>query len=70
VVHLFGQWPRRRSGSQGGRALFDVDRFIADCRAAVAPDSSHRAAREVPARAETLTERPYGRDRMMLRFAR
>ena len=27
--------------------MFDLDRFIADCRAAVREDSTHKAAREV-----------------------
>jgi len=31
--------------------MFDLDRFIADCRDAVAGDSSHKAARDVVARA-------------------
>jgi predicted metal-dependent enzyme (double-stranded beta helix superfamily) len=31
--------------------MFDVERFIADCEAAVAEDDSHKAAREVVARA-------------------
>src|SRR5271156_3751905 len=31
--------------------MFDLDRFIADCRAAVAEDASHKAVREVVARA-------------------
>jgi predicted metal-dependent enzyme (double-stranded beta helix superfamily) len=31
--------------------MFDLDRFIADCRSAVAADSSHKAVREVVARA-------------------
>lgn len=31
--------------------MFDLDRFIADCRAAVAEDDSHKAVREVVARA-------------------
>ncbi len=31
--------------------MFDLDRFIADCRAAVAEDASHKAAREIVARA-------------------
>lgn len=31
--------------------MFDLERFIADCRDAVAEDSSHKAAREVVARA-------------------
>jgi predicted metal-dependent enzyme (double-stranded beta helix superfamily) len=31
--------------------MFDLDQFIADCRAAVAEDSSHKAVREVVARA-------------------
>ena len=31
--------------------MFDLDRFIADCQAAVVADSSHRAVREVVARA-------------------
>jgi predicted metal-dependent enzyme (double-stranded beta helix superfamily) len=31
--------------------MFDLDRFVADCRAAVAADPSHKLAREVVARA-------------------
>ena len=31
--------------------MFDLDRFVADCRAAVAADPSHKAVREVVARA-------------------
>jgi predicted metal-dependent enzyme (double-stranded beta helix superfamily) len=31
--------------------MFDLDRFVADCRAALAEDSSHKAVREVLARA-------------------
>ena len=31
--------------------MFDLDQFIADCRAAVAEDASHKLAREVVARA-------------------
>src|SRR5262249_24202816 len=31
--------------------MFDLERFIADCRAAVAEDASHKAIREVVARA-------------------
>lgn len=31
--------------------MFDLDRFIEDCRAAVAEDKTHKAAREVVARA-------------------
>ncbi|HEX5319517.1 MAG TPA: hypothetical protein VFW46_10180 [Stellaceae bacterium] len=31
--------------------MFDLDRFIADCRAAAAEDDSHKAVREVVARA-------------------
>ena len=31
--------------------MFDLDRFIADCRDAVAGDLTHKAAREVVARA-------------------
>src|SRR5688500_18978800 len=31
--------------------MFDLDRFFADCRAAIAADRSHRAVREVVARA-------------------
>jgi hypothetical protein len=31
--------------------MFDLDRFIEDCQAAVAEDSSHKAVREVVARA-------------------
>ena len=30
---------------------FDLDRFIADCRLALAADQSHKSAREVVARA-------------------
>ena len=33
--------------------MFDLDRFIADCRAAVAEDASHRLVREVVDRAVT-----------------
>src|SRR5215467_9000178 len=32
-------------------AMFDLDRFVADCRAALAQDSSHKAVREVVASA-------------------
>lgn len=31
--------------------MFDLDRLIADCRDAVAEDSSHQAVREIVARA-------------------
>ena len=31
--------------------MFDLDRFTADCRAALAEDASHKAVREVVARA-------------------
>ena len=31
--------------------MFDLDRFIADCRDAVAADPSHKSVREVVARA-------------------
>ena len=31
--------------------MFDLDQFIADCRAAVAEDPSHKLVREVVARA-------------------
>ncbi len=31
--------------------MFDLDRFIVDCRAALAADASHKAMREVVARA-------------------
>jgi predicted metal-dependent enzyme (double-stranded beta helix superfamily) len=31
--------------------MFELDRFVADCRAALAQDSSHKAVREVVARA-------------------
>jgi predicted metal-dependent enzyme (double-stranded beta helix superfamily) len=31
--------------------MFDLDRFVADCRAALAADSSHKSVREVVARA-------------------
>jgi predicted metal-dependent enzyme (double-stranded beta helix superfamily) len=33
--------------------MFDLDQFIADCRAALAEDASHKAVREVVARAVT-----------------
>ena len=33
--------------------MFDLDRFIEDCRAAVREDPSHKAAREVLARANS-----------------
>ena len=33
--------------------MFDLDRFIEDCREAVRQDPSHRAAREVLARANS-----------------
>jgi predicted metal-dependent enzyme (double-stranded beta helix superfamily) len=33
--------------------MFDLDRFTADCRAALAEDTSHKAVREVVARAVT-----------------
>ena len=33
--------------------VFDLDRFIEDCRAAVREDSSHKAAREVLERANS-----------------
>ena len=33
--------------------MFDLDRFIEDCRAAVSEDPSHRAAREVLAQANS-----------------
>jgi predicted metal-dependent enzyme (double-stranded beta helix superfamily) len=33
--------------------MFDLDRFIGDCRAAVREDSTHKAAREVLARANS-----------------
>jgi predicted metal-dependent enzyme (double-stranded beta helix superfamily) len=39
------QWARE------DQAMFDLDRFIEDCRDAVRQDSSHKAAREVLARA-------------------
>jgi hypothetical protein len=31
--------------------MFDLDQFIADCRAALAADKSHKSVREVVARA-------------------
>jgi predicted metal-dependent enzyme (double-stranded beta helix superfamily) len=37
--------------SPGGGFMFDLDRFISDCREAVAADPSHKLAREVVARA-------------------
>src|ERR1700730_16283544 len=35
----------------GGKAVFDLDRLIADCHEAVAADPSHKGVREVVARA-------------------
>jgi predicted metal-dependent enzyme (double-stranded beta helix superfamily) len=35
------------------RTMFDLDRFIEDCRDAVRQDQSHKAAREVLARANS-----------------
>ena len=47
--------PRCRSGrnrrKRRSKTMFDLDRFIEDCRAAVRADPSHKAAREVVARA-------------------
>jgi predicted metal-dependent enzyme (double-stranded beta helix superfamily) len=43
-AHLRGRWKEED-------AMFDPDRFIEDCRAAVAEDPSHKAVREVLARA-------------------
>jgi len=37
--------------SQEENTMFDLDRFVEDCRAAVAEDPSHKAVREVLARA-------------------
>src|SRR5687768_6025838 len=37
--------------SRGMSAMFELDRFIADCRAAIAADPSHKLVREVVARA-------------------
>src|SRR5690606_10343405 len=34
-----------------GSTMFEIDRFIEDCRAAVREDGTHKAAREVLARA-------------------
>ena len=31
--------------------MFELDRFVADCRAALAADKSHKSVREVVARA-------------------
>jgi predicted metal-dependent enzyme (double-stranded beta helix superfamily) len=36
---------------KGGSAMFDVDEFVADCRAALTADRSHKLVREVIARA-------------------
>ena len=36
-----------------GGTVFDIDRFIEDCRAAVGQDPSHKSAREVLARANS-----------------
>jgi predicted metal-dependent enzyme (double-stranded beta helix superfamily) len=38
---------------EGRSAMFDLDRFIEDCRAAVREDATHKAAREVLARANS-----------------
>jgi predicted metal-dependent enzyme (double-stranded beta helix superfamily) len=35
----------------GGNAMFDLDRFIADCRTAVSLDATHKSVREIVARA-------------------
>jgi predicted metal-dependent enzyme (double-stranded beta helix superfamily) len=40
-----------RAGQRMGCAMFDLDQFIADCRAALAADTSHKNVREVVARA-------------------
>ena len=32
--------------------MFDLDRFVVDCRAALAADKSHKSVREVVARAQ------------------
>jgi hypothetical protein len=37
--------------SRGDVAMFDLEQFIADCRAALAADRSHKSVREVVARA-------------------
>jgi predicted metal-dependent enzyme (double-stranded beta helix superfamily) len=42
---------RRDDEVTGGRAVFDLDRFIEDCRGAIGADPSHKAVREVVARA-------------------
>lgn len=41
----------RQPPRSGDKPVFDLDRFIADCRAALVQDSSHKAVREVVARA-------------------
>jgi hypothetical protein len=46
------QPPRKRLHSRkGGKAMFDLDRFIAECRAAVSLDPTHKSVREIVARA-------------------
>src|ERR1700722_14760992 len=41
------RWRRYRRRHE----MFDLDRFIADCRAAIAEDASHKAVRDIVARA-------------------
>jgi predicted metal-dependent enzyme (double-stranded beta helix superfamily) len=44
-------WRRSGAVAQEDDPMFSVEQFIADCRAAVAQDRTHRAVREVVARA-------------------
>ena len=48
---LRGRGARGRNSQTGRHSMFDLDRFIEDCRAAVAQDPSHKSARELVARA-------------------
>jgi hypothetical protein len=44
--------PRKSLSSETEKkAMFDLDRFIGECRAAVSPDPSHKSVREIVARA-------------------
>ena len=42
--------------------MFDVDRFVADCRAAQLEDSTHKSVREVVTRAVYLSRGPSLKD--------
>ena len=44
-------WVGRASARQKDVTMFDIDQFIADCRAALAADKSYKSVREIVARA-------------------